>query len=78
MTEAKRSTPPPTTDRTEKTIWELPGVFKVGLVTESEPAQSSAKPAPTQEGGLLLTAVIAAVMLCGLFTAIGRRKRRKP
>jgi hypothetical protein len=79
MPDTQRSKPPPAKpDRSEKTLLELPG-FKVGLVNEPEPPS---RPQPLRQatistGALVLSAVVATVILLGLFRILGGRQRRK-
>lgn len=67
--------PKPPASKTEKTLWEVPGVFKVGLINEEQPP-----PQPAMQhmpGNVTLPAALAALaILCAMFLLLGRRKRR--
>ncbi len=73
MADTPRPKPPPS--RTEKTLWEVSSVFKVGLVNEEQ-----SPPQPTtlhMPGSLTLPFALAALaILCAMFLLLGRRKRR--
>lgn len=75
MTDTSPSKPPARAGKSEKTLLELSGVFKVGLVSEEKPS----RPQPIQHvptDALASIALISAVILYGMFLTLGRRKRR--
>ncbi len=74
MTDTQQTKPAPAkAEVREKTLVEIPGSLKIGLVSEPEVPQAPSKPVPT--GALLLAAAIAITALCGLFAVLGRKKR---
>ncbi len=77
MTDSSQPKPPlPKTSKSEKVFFELPGVFKVGLVNED---QLPAEPHPAghvSNNAITVIALVATAILCGMFVILGRRKRR--
>jgi len=81
MTEPQRAKPPPPpkTEKPKATLVDIPGVFTVSIESVETVSLPTPKPTPGRyaPGGLVLVAIISAVLLVGLYLGLGRRKRRK-
>jgi hypothetical protein len=71
MADTEQSKPKPS--KSERTLWELPGVFKVGLISEDDRREPMGR--HNHFGVTAPAAMIALAILCALFAMLGRRKR---